>query len=257
MTSPSAMKYAVSVGVISMVARSTIPVSPFPPTVAQKSSALFAVRGEVADLSVGGQQVHRAHMVAEAARAVVVLAVDVGGDRAADGDLPGARQHRHPQPERQRRLHQLVEVDAGVDVGQLGVGVDRVDAVQRRHVDDQAAAVLRVVAVGAAQPAGDDAPALTPPRRRPGPPPWRSPRGPGWTAPAPPTVRCGSSPVSRVWWWKLLLNIVKEGTAWRSGSADPEDHGSLHNEIDHRGGALRDHERDRYRPGPVVQERQA
>ena len=38
-TSPSAMKYAVSVGVISTVARKTIPVSPLPPTVAQKSSA--------------------------------------------------------------------------------------------------------------------------------------------------------------------------------------------------------------------------
>src|ERR1700722_18706356 len=54
-------------------------------------------------------------------------------------------------------------------------------------------------------------------------------------------------PVSR-----LVVNIVKEGTAWQSGSADPEDHGSLHNEIDHRGGALRNHERDRYCPGPVV-----
>ena len=54
-----------------------------------------------------------------------------------------------------------------------------------------------------------------------------------------------------------VVNIVKEATAWRSGSADPEDHGSLHNEVDHRGGALRDHERDRYRPGPIVQKRQA
>ncbi len=33
------MKYAVSVGVISMVARRTIPVRPLPPTVAQNSSA--------------------------------------------------------------------------------------------------------------------------------------------------------------------------------------------------------------------------
>ena len=38
-TSPSAMKYAVSVGVISTVTRKTIPVSPLPPTVAQNSSA--------------------------------------------------------------------------------------------------------------------------------------------------------------------------------------------------------------------------
>lgn len=38
-TSPSAMKYAVSVGVISMVARRMMPVSPLPPTVAQNNSA--------------------------------------------------------------------------------------------------------------------------------------------------------------------------------------------------------------------------
>src|SRR6478735_10805932 len=37
-TSPSAMKYAVSVGVIAMVARRMMPVRPLPPTVAQKSS---------------------------------------------------------------------------------------------------------------------------------------------------------------------------------------------------------------------------
>ena len=156
-TSPSAMKYAVSVGVIAIVARRMMPVSPLPPTVAQNSSGLGAVGGQVADLAVGGQQVHRADVVAEAARAVVVLAVDVAGDRAADGDLAGAGQHRHPQPERQRGPHQLVEVHAGVDVDEPGVGVHRVDLVQRGHVDDQAAAVLRVVAVGAAQPAGDHA----------------------------------------------------------------------------------------------------
>ena len=38
-TSPSAMKYAVSVGVIAMVARRMMPVRPLPPTVAQNSSA--------------------------------------------------------------------------------------------------------------------------------------------------------------------------------------------------------------------------
>ena len=118
---------------------------------------LGSVGSQPADLAVGGQQIHRPHVVAEAARAVVVLAVDVARDRAADGDLAGAGQHRHPQPERQRRLHQRVEADAGVEVDQAGVAVDGVDPVQRGHVDDQAAAVLRVVAVGAAQSAGDHA----------------------------------------------------------------------------------------------------
>lgn len=39
-TTPSAMKYAVSVGVISMVARRMMPVRPMPPTVAQNSLEL-------------------------------------------------------------------------------------------------------------------------------------------------------------------------------------------------------------------------
>src|SRR5271166_2547892 len=63
-------------------------------------------------------------------------------------------------------------------------------------------------------------------------------------------------PVSRVAVVETpALNIVKEGTAWPLGSADPEDHGSLHDEIDNRGGALRDHERNRYGPLPIMQER--
>ena len=83
-SSPSAMKYAVSVGVISMVARKTIPVRPLPPTVAQNSSASSPSGVSVRIVAVGHEQVHRPHVVAEAARAVMVLAVDVAGDRAAD-----------------------------------------------------------------------------------------------------------------------------------------------------------------------------
>lgn len=120
---------------------------------------VLAGRSEMTDLAVGGQQVHAAHVVTEAASAVMVLAVDIAGDRPADGDLPGSRQHRDPQPERQGGFHQLVEVDPGVDVDQLGVGVNGVDSVQRRHVDHQPTAVLGVVPIGAAQPARDSTPA--------------------------------------------------------------------------------------------------
>ena len=44
MTSPSAMKYAVSVGVILMVARKMMPVRPMPPIVAQNSAAFGSLR---------------------------------------------------------------------------------------------------------------------------------------------------------------------------------------------------------------------
>ena len=195
-----------------MVARRMIPVRPLPPTVAQNSSdsSPSGVRWRIC--AVGSQQLHRPDVVAEAARAVVVLAVDVAGDRAADGDLPGARQHRHPQPERQRRLHQLIEADAGVDVGQAGVGVDRVDPVQR-------------------------ASCRSPGRRRSGRCRRRSGPARGRSRPGPPAsatwatalaITSGSGvdstcatdgavrpkPVSRVGVVGIsLLNIVKEGTA--------------------------------------------
>ncbi len=125
-----------------------------------------AVRGERVDLAVRGEQVHRPHVVAEAALDVVGLAVDVAADRAADGDLPGAGQHGQPQPEREQRAHQRVERDAGVDLDQARVGVHPVDAVQRGHVDDDAARVLRRVAVAAARARGRSRPAHRPPAPR-------------------------------------------------------------------------------------------
>ena len=79
---------------------------------------LRALGLDPADLAGAGEQVHRDHVVAEAAGGVVVLAVDVVGDRAADGDLARAGQDRDPQPERQRDAHQPVEGHARVEVDQ-------------------------------------------------------------------------------------------------------------------------------------------
>ena len=86
---------------------------------------LGAVRRQRADLAVRRRQVDRQDVVAEAALGVVVLAVHVGADRAADRDLAGARQHRHPPAERQGGAHQGVEADPAVDDRDAGVGVDR------------------------------------------------------------------------------------------------------------------------------------
>ena len=96
-------------------------------------------------------------MVAEASGAVMVLAVNVRADGATDGDLSGAWQHRYPQAERERSAHQLIEIHAAVDVDDSGRRVDAVDPVQRRHIDDEAAGVLGIVAVRPAEAAGDDA----------------------------------------------------------------------------------------------------
>ena len=116
---------------------------------------LGAVRRQRADLAVGRRQVHRPDVVAEAALGVVVLAVDVGADRAADRDLAGARQHRHPPAERQGGAHQGVQADPAVDDRDARVGVDRGRAGEPGHVQHGAAGVLRRVAVGAAEAAGD------------------------------------------------------------------------------------------------------
>ena len=119
----------------------------------------LAVGSQGAHLAVGHQQVEDCDVVAEAALGVVVLAVHVGGDRAADGHLPGARQHRHPEAERQQRPHQRVETDPGLDGhrGRFGGGVDRQDLVQLGQVEGRAAGVLGGVAVAAAEPPGHHA----------------------------------------------------------------------------------------------------
>ena len=153
-------------------------------------------------------------------------------------------------PNGQRRLHQLVQADAGVDVDQPGVGADRVDAVQRRHVDHQAAAVLGVVAVGAAQPACDHAPSVRAAASATRATALAITSGSGVESTWATDGAVRPKPVSRVVVvGTSLLNIVKEGTACDAvGSANAEDHRSLHDEVDHRRGALRDHERDGYRP---------
>ena len=116
-----------------MVARRMMPVRPLPPTVAQNSSAFAAPSGVSVRTwpSAVSRSIER-DVVAEAARAVVVLAVDVAGDRAADGDLPGARQHRNPQAERQRGRISWSRLTPASTSTECGVGVDRVDPVAAR-----------------------------------------------------------------------------------------------------------------------------
>ena len=95
-------------------------------------------------------------MVTKGTGGVVVLAVDIRADSTTDGDLAGTRQNRNPQAIRQGGLHELVEGDSTVDVDDARLRVDGVDVVERLHVDDEAAGVLRGVTVGAAHTAGDD-----------------------------------------------------------------------------------------------------
>ena len=114
-------------------------------------------RGD-ADLLAGGQhQVEPQHMVAEAADAVVVLAVDVVGDGPADGGEGGSRRGRRQEAPGQESGEQVVEGDAGLAHQGAVVRVERNHAVQPLGQQDMATVVQGGVAVAPAQPAGQDA----------------------------------------------------------------------------------------------------
>ena len=79
----------------------------------------------------GGDEIHRDHVGGEGAVDVVVLAVDVGGDGTADGDLPGARGHGDEVAEREDVVEQGVNGDASPDGDRMGTFVDCGDRVER------------------------------------------------------------------------------------------------------------------------------
>ena len=79
---------------------------PMPPTVARNSSRLDS-RAALDDAAVGDAQLERGDVRAEAAVAVVVLAVDVGGDHAAQRDELGARRDRGEPAARQEQAVQI------------------------------------------------------------------------------------------------------------------------------------------------------
>ena len=93
-------------------------------------------------------------MRAEGAGAVVILAVYVGGDHAADGDEFRSRDHRREPAPRRERFEDVREQHAGLAAQQAGLGVERLHAVHRPHGQRQFR-VERGVAVSAAVAAGD------------------------------------------------------------------------------------------------------
>jgi len=83
------------------------------------------LRGELTDRAIAAEQVHGNDMAPEAAVHVMVLPMDVRGDRSPDRHLPSTRAHRHKQPKRQQSPHQLIEACTGLDADQRRVNVDR------------------------------------------------------------------------------------------------------------------------------------
>ena len=176
----------VSIGSRRMVASPITPVRPSAPAVPQKSSG--SVSGGDGDRALRRVERERLDVVGEAAVEVVALAVHVGGDRAADGDLSSARRDVHEPAERDHRAHDRLEAHAGVDPHDAPLEVDVVEAGERGRVEHGAAGVLRSVAVAAAEAARDQA-------ATPGPGEPRVDRRLVAAArrPSRPSARCGSS----------------------------------------------------------------
>ena len=74
---------------------------------------------------VRGRQGERLEVGAEGTVALVILAVHVGGDHAADGDEPGAGHDRGEPATGSEHLEDVGEQDAGLAGEQPGIGVER------------------------------------------------------------------------------------------------------------------------------------
>ncbi len=109
------------------VASVMTPVRPMPPLVAQNASASASGSSVRAPLRRGDDP-HPLDVVGE--RAVAELAVDVGGDRAADRDVARARDDHREPTERQQYAQQRVETHAALDGDGALVDVDREDRVE-------------------------------------------------------------------------------------------------------------------------------
>ena len=117
-----------------------------------------AVRTDLDDGRVGQHQPQPGDLIAERPVEVVVLAVDVAGDRPTDRDEARARGDGHEPTARHDDVEQVVEADPGRHGHGAGGVVDLHCVVGRAQPQHVSTAVLRGVAVRAPETAGDAAP---------------------------------------------------------------------------------------------------
>ncbi len=89
-------------------------------------------------------------MAAERTAAMVVLAVHVVGDGAAERHELCTGNNRRKEPERRGMRNDVAKQHAGLGLDDAGPGVEAQDAVLRSHVDDGAGGVLAGIAIRAA-----------------------------------------------------------------------------------------------------------
>ena len=125
--------------------------SPMPPKVAQKTSACSVREQRRVSPSAVRSVFDR---VGEAA--VPELAVDVGGDRPADGDMPRpGYDHREPA-DGQEDAHQHLDAHARLAVERAARGVEAEDAIEAVVHDHPAVRIQCGIAIAAAEAAGDE-----------------------------------------------------------------------------------------------------
>ena len=91
-------------------------------------------------------------MATKCARPVVVLAVDIHGDTAANGCKTCAGHHGREPSFRCKYLQKFANLRTGFDVEDAGLGVKLKHAVHPRHVDHPAAIVQTGVAIATTHP---------------------------------------------------------------------------------------------------------
>ena len=107
------------------------------------------------DLAVRRHQLEILDELAECAVSMMVLAVDVIGDRAADRDELGPWKHRREEAPRQEHIEDLRQTDPRFALKYPRRAVEGHHAIEPRVVDHRAAAIDGRVAIAAAQPARD------------------------------------------------------------------------------------------------------
>ncbi|CAB4942465.1 unannotated protein [freshwater metagenome] len=98
-------------------------------------------------------------MIAPRTFEMVVLAVNVGGNGPANGDIASARSDGNEQALRHQSVQESIDACAGIGSNEHGVG-GRIRCMNRERsnvggFDDGAASVLRRVSVAAAKTASD------------------------------------------------------------------------------------------------------
>ena len=148
---------ALEIGISRSSSRVITPVRPMPPAVAWNSGSPGASRRSVA---AGRRELDPLDVLGERAVAVVVLAVDVGREGAAERDEAGPGRDGHEPAVGHQQAHQAVQAEPGLGDHAPALAVERAHGVHALGHEHAPAGVLGGVPVGPPQAARRDAAAV-------------------------------------------------------------------------------------------------